>query len=95
MIDVVWSRLAGVDRDQAFAAAFALGDDEAEALLTALEQAEFFLSRTPFAGPPIFDDARRKWRLGRLPYALVYRVESDRLAIIRMIHLRTNWLNEA
>jgi toxin ParE1/3/4 len=91
VISIRWSKLGADDRDCAFRDALATDPDYAEALVDALEHAQHFLANTPFAGSPVFDSERRKWRLGRLPYALIYRVDGNRLFVIRLVHLRSDW----
>lgn len=92
---IEWTELAIEDRDRAFEDTFWLGLDRAEQLLDAIEQASHFLSRTPLAGTPVFLGNQRKWRLGRLPYAIFYRIESNRLFVLRLIHLRSDWQSPA
>ena len=92
---IEWTEIAIEDRDRAYEDTMWLGLDRAEQLLDAVEQADNFLSQTPFAGTPVFYNNQRKWRLGRLPYALIYRVEGNRLFVLRLLHLRSDWLTQA
>jgi toxin ParE1/3/4 len=91
VIKVQWSQAANEDllnnADNLFLADF----DLAVELLTAADRAGDFLSLTPHAGSLVDAQGLRKWRLGHLPFALLYNVNAERLLIFRVIHLRSDW----
>lgn len=65
----------------------ALYQDLTEALESALE----FLLATPFAGSMVEKSSVRKWRIGRTPFLLFYRIKPDLLFVTRIRHQHQNW----
>lgn len=61
-------------------------------LFVETQRATEFLLETQGAGAPAGTDLR-KWRIGRTPYLLFYRVDDLALRIVRVFHERQNWLN--
>ena len=43
---------------------------------------------------PITRDAIRRKKVARTPYALLYRVENDRILVVRIRHDREDWRGE-
>ena len=62
-----------------------------EELTAALNEALLFLTETPYAGSPIERSTARKWRIGRTPFLLFYRVHSNILFVARIRHERESW----
>ena len=91
MIKVQWSQAANDDllnnADGLNIVDFNLADE----FLTAADHASDFLALTPYAGSLVDAQGLRKWRLGQLPFALLYDVNSERLLVLRVIHLRSDW----
>lgn len=91
MTPVRWTRLSREDLnvtvDRQTDASFGI----AEALLDEAARATIFLATSPRAGTPFGAPGRRKWRLGKLPYALIYHVDTKRVLTLRLIHLRSDW----
>lgn len=92
---IIWSKHADADFDDAFGHALELGADPSERLLDLLDDAQLLLAKHPLAGTAISDRGFRKWSLRPLPYALLYEVTPEAILILRFIHLRTNWLDDA
>lgn len=92
MKQVIWSRKADADFDEAYGHALALGPGHAGHLLDLLDEAQKVLQLYPSAGQLISDRGLRKWILRPLPYGLIYEASVDAIMIIRLVHLRTNWL---
>lgn len=80
------------ERDLDAAEAYWLKRDPAlyRSLTVALEEAVAFLRQTPGAGSPT-GNQRRKWRIGRTPYLLLYDVNDDALRLLRIRHQSENW----
>lgn len=55
------------------------------------DQALDFLLVTPGAGTPCEPPGLRRWRIGPTPFLLLYRIERNRLRIVRVRHQRTDW----
>jgi len=91
VIDVQWSQAATEDLIKNADSLFLVDFDIADALLVEARGASDFLALTPYAGSPVDATGLRKWRLGQLPFALLYDVNAERLLILRMIHLRSDW----
>ena len=60
-------------------------------LTEALERALDFLLDTPFAGSMVEKSNVRKWRIGRTPFLLFYRIKPDLLFVTRIRHQHQNW----
>lgn len=45
----------------------------------------------PFIGPETEIDGLRKWRVPKTPFLLLYTVESERILIVRVVDVRSNW----
>lgn len=91
MINVQWSQAATEDLLNNADGLYLVDFELADALLLEAERASDFLAFTPRAGSLIDARGLRKWRLGQLPFALLYDVNADRLLILRVIHLRSDW----
>lgn len=91
MINVQWSQAATEDLIKNADSLFPIDFDIADALLAEARGASDFLALTPYAGSPVDATGLRKWRLGQLPFALLYNINAERLLILRMIHLRSDW----
>lgn len=88
---VYWSQLSREDLNSAIDHQVGADFQIAEDLLTEADKATLFLATSPRAGPPIGAPGRRKWRLGKLPYTLIYHVDATRVLILRVAHLRSDW----
>jgi len=88
---VHWSRLSRQDLNSAVDRQVDANFDMADALLEEAAKATVFLATSPRGGTPVGAQGRRKWRLGRLPYALIYHVDSKRVLTLRVSHLRSDW----
>ncbi|SBV31430.1 conserved protein of unknown function [uncultured Sphingopyxis sp.] len=91
MINVQWSQAATEDLLKNADSLFLVDFDIADALLTEARRASDFLALTPHAGSLVDATGLRKWRLGQLPFALLYDVSAERLLVLRVIHLRSDW----
>ena len=91
MTPVQWSRLSREDLNNAVDRQVDANFDIAVALLEEASKATIFLATSPRAGTPVGAQGRRKWRLGKLPYALIYHVNAKRVLILRVAHLRSDW----
>ena len=60
-------------------------------LTQALESTFACLLNTPSAGSIVEKSNVRKWRIGRTPFLLFYRVKSDLLFVTRIRHQHQNW----
>ena len=60
-------------------------------LLTSILRSGRFLIETPGAGSPVDKSGLRKWRLGRTPYLIFYRVSKHEVRIVRVRHEHENW----
>lgn len=56
----------------------------------AFTAAEFLLER-PRAGPVLDGGSLRKWKVEATPFLLIYQIEPDGIAIIRVQHNRSDW----
>lgn len=91
MINVQWSQAATEDLLKNADSLFLVDFEIADALLVEARAASDFLALTPYAGSPVDATGLRKWRLGHLPSALLYDVSAERLLVLRLIHLRSDW----
>ena len=91
MINVQWSQAATEDLLNNADGLYLVDFDLADALLSEAERASEFLALTPRAGSLVDAHGLRKWRLGQLPFALLYDVNADQLLVLRVVHLRSDW----
>ncbi|MBL8649668.1 MAG: type II toxin-antitoxin system RelE/ParE family toxin [Sphingopyxis sp.] len=91
MTKVQWSQAANEDLLNNADSLSLVDFDLAFELLTAADSANDFLALTPRAGSLVDATGLRKWRLGQLPFALLYNVNAERLLVLRVIHLRSDW----
>lgn len=91
MTPVHWSRLSREDLDIAVNCQVDADFETADGLLEEAAKATILLATSPRAGTPVGAQGRRKWRLGKLPYALLYHVDAKRVLILRVAHLRSDW----
>jgi plasmid stabilization system protein ParE len=91
VIKVQWSQAATEYLLQSADSLFLVDLDLADALLTEAERASDFLALTPYAGSQVDAQGLRTWCLGQLPFALLYHPSAERLLVIRLIHLRSDW----
>ena len=91
MTKVEWSQAATEDLVQAAEGLFLVDQDMADRLLGEADRANDFLMLTPYAGSSLDAQGTRKWRLGQLPFALLYHINSERLLVTCLIHLRSDW----
>jgi plasmid stabilization system protein ParE len=91
VIKVQWSQAANEDLQNNAESLFLLDFDLADELLAAADRANDFLALTPHGGSLVDAKGLRKWRLGQLPFALLYDVNAQRLLVLRVIHLRSDW----
>ena len=91
MTKVQWSQAANEDLLNNADSLSLVDFDLAVELLTAADRASDFLALTPNAGSLLDSTGLRKWRLGQLPFALLYNVNAQRLLVLRVIHLRSDW----
>ncbi|WP_437595993.1 type II toxin-antitoxin system RelE/ParE family toxin [Sorangium sp. So ce590] len=64
-----------------------LSPEAASRFVDAFEAAVGFARRNPDAAARIEDDVRR-WNLRKFPYALIYRLSSEHIVIIAVMHAR-------
>jgi toxin ParE1/3/4 len=50
-----------------------------------------FLAGNPMAGPAVEGTNKRKWIVSGTPYLIFYRLDGDRLRIVRVRHMAQNW----
>lgn len=91
MINVQWSQAATVDLLNNADGLYLVDFDLADALLSEAERASDFLALAPRGGSLVDAKGLRKWRLGQLPFALLYDVNTERLLVLRVVHLRSDW----
>lgn len=91
MINVQWSQAATDDLLNNADGLYLVDFELANELLTEADRANDFLALTPRAGSLVDAHGLRKWRLGQLPFALLYNVNAERLLVLRLIHLRSDW----
>lgn len=91
MTPVRWSRLSREDLNDAVDHLVDADFRTADGLLEEAANATSFLATSPRAGAPLGAQGRRKWRLGKLPYVLLYHVDTKRVLILRIAHLRSDW----
>lgn len=91
MIDVRWSQAATEDLLRNADGLYVVDHDLADDLLTEADRASDFLALTPYSGSLVDAQGIRKWRLGQLPFALLYDVNAAGLLVLRLIHLRSDW----
>ncbi|NIJ38112.1 plasmid stabilization system protein ParE [Sphingopyxis panaciterrae] len=90
MTPVRWTQLSREDLNAFVNRQIETDFEIAEALLEEAARATIFLATSPRAGTP-FAPGRRKWRLGKLPFALLYNVDAKRVLILRTVHLQSDW----
>lgn len=91
MINVQWSQAATVDLLNNADGLYLVDFDLADALLSEAERASDLLALAPRAGSLVDAKGLRKWRLGQLPFALLYDVNTERLLVLRVVNLRSDW----
>jgi plasmid stabilization system protein ParE len=91
VIKVQWTQAASDDLLQHADGLYLIDFDLADDLLAEADRANDFLALTPYAGTLVDARSLRKWNLGRLPFALLYNVNTERLLVSRLIHLRSDW----
>jgi len=91
VINVQWSQAATEDLLNNADGLYLVDFDLADALLSEAERASDFLALAPRAGSLVDAQGLRKWRLGQLPFALLYDVNTERLLVLRVFHLRSDW----
>ena len=91
MIHVQWSQAAAEDLLNNADGLYLVDFELADALLSEADRASDFLALTPRAGSLVDAHGLRKWRLGQLPFALLYDVNPQRLLVLRVVHLRSDW----
>ena len=91
MTPVRWSRLSREDLNNAVDHQVDADFETADGLLDEAAKANIFLATSPRAGMPVGAQGRRKWRLGKLPYTLLYHVDTKRVLILRVVYLRSDW----
>lgn len=52
-----------------------------------------FLTQYPFAGA-VFRDELRKWHVADTQYRLFYKVDDEKIEIVRIRHAREDWRDE-
>lgn len=90
MTPVLWSRLSREDLNIAVDRQVDANFETADGLLDEAAKATIFLATSPRAGTPVGALGRRKWRLGKLPYVLLYHVDTKRVLILHVAHLRSD-----
>lgn len=91
MTPVRWSRLSREDLNDAVDHLVDADFETADGLLEEAAKATSFLATSPRSGAPLAAQSRRKWRLGKLPYVLIYHVDTKRVLILRVAHLSSDW----
>lgn len=66
-------------------------DDLIVGFYRAVREAADFLIATPGGGAPLEGSNRRKWKLGRTPFLIIYRATQTELRILRVVHQHQNW----
>lgn len=88
---VEWAEVAQRDLADLAEQAYETDPDRADRLLAEAGKATEFLGHVPFGGSPQDNDGLRKLSLGRLPYIILYVVQSDRVYVTRLHHSSQNW----
>ena len=65
--------------------------ERSDEILDRLEAAGDFLATMPHAGPAVDSLAARKWSVASTDYLLIYRVQDDRIEVLRVHHQRQGW----
>lgn len=86
----IWSRLA---RQDLYGIAFDELGMSVDALIVRIETAPLILLDFPELGEKVGPDGRRKWRVKRTPFILLYRKAGDDVEISRVIHSASDWKN--
>ncbi|HET8613545.1 MAG TPA: type II toxin-antitoxin system RelE/ParE family toxin [Sphingomonas sp.] len=68
--------------------------DVADRLIERIRTAAERLRSIPEGGAPLDQGRTRKWRAGRTPYVLIYRLRGATVEILRIHHDRQNWRPE-
>lgn len=91
MPDIIWSDVSLADLRSI--EAFLEPRDVAAAIriLRSIRSAAALLERFPAVGTPLEDDLRHL-RIRRSPYLLVYRLAGPRVEMVRVRHVREDWL---
>jgi plasmid stabilization system protein ParE len=66
-------------------------DDLIVGFYRALRDATDFLLDTPGGGTPVEGSNRRKWKVGRTPFLIIYRATHAELRVLRVVHQSQNW----
>ena len=53
------------------------------------------LADNPEIGRPGLIERTREWTVGNTPYLIVYRIQNDKLEILRVWHTRRNWRQQS
>ena len=88
---VEWAEVAQRDLADFAEQAYETDPDRSDRLLAEAEKATEFLARVPYGGSPQEDNGIRKFRLGRLPFVLLYAVQDDSVYVTRLHHSSQNW----
>ena len=93
MIKIRWSREAQGDFATIDDYYHKLNPGYAARVAAQAAKAARFIAENPDAGRRI--SARtRKWRVGRTPYLLFYRIDGQVLRVVRIIHAARDWQDQ-
>ena len=87
-----WSQRARTDLADIDAFYEGIAPGYAERIGIAALAAGRFLAEHPRAGTPLLSTGERKWRVPGTPYILIYLQTARGVEILRLTHVRRNWL---
>jgi toxin ParE1/3/4 len=87
----VWSKTALRDLENIRSNLMSVDPDIYKTLVIQAEAASQFLLEFPRAGSPFGNSGYRKWRIGKLPYLLIYNANPKRVMVLRVYHERQDW----
>jgi toxin ParE1/3/4 len=90
-VRVVWSPQSQDDLATLIAYYRDLGSDFGFKTAEMAVGATHLLARQPKLGPVIEDTIFRKWRIARTNHILVYRLDGERLRVVRVVHGSQDW----
>lgn len=88
---LVWARRARSDLESIERYWLDERPDYVAKVMAATRHAIALLLETPGAGSPVGSPDLRRWRLGKTPYLMLYRVSRTELRVLRIHHERQNW----
>lgn len=88
---IVWSPEAREDVAEIYRHYAEIDSEYAYQAAERAMRAARLLAERPKLGPVVETTAFRKWRAPKTPYILIYRVDDDRLRIVRVAHHARDW----